>query len=400
MPIAVAHTIHAIEMVVKDLPIGTNLALMHLLWTLLSGALLRSRAAIFPALLTRGFSVAEARRSWAALRGGVWRIGDLIQAWRVHVLSAGQWQEHVHGGYRPVAVDLTAFPRLAAGARWRPRLKGWLGKHFNSIAGRALPAVVLGVVTHVGQIELQRVPLLKSILRARGKQMREADLKVDLLRQLGHTLEPDEVAVLDAGFKLSGIQAANITRFVVRLAANCTARRNDLPEFKRRGRKPEYGVLIRPLPRKRKGHVLPATLPDFVTEFSVDGRTIHAKGWHEVVLANVKAGPQATTFDILVFEDPLYDKPLILGTLLRVLPKTILDLPSPGWTGYTDRWPVEQVPLSAKQMLGAHRQFVSAPECCQRFSELALLAGSMLTYQAAVLPALPTGFWDRQPRIA
>ena len=59
---------------------------------------------------------------------------------------------------------------------------------------------------------------------------------------------------------------------------------------------------------------------------------------------------------------------------------------------------VEQVPLAAKQMLGAGRQFVFAPESQQRLPELALLAGNMVTYLAATLPATPTGFWDRQPK--
>ena len=49
-------------------------------------------------------------------------------------------------------------------------------------------------------------------------------------------------------------------------------------------------------------------------------------------------------------------------------------------------------------MVGAARQFVHAPETCQRLPELALLAGSILSYAAATLPATPTGFWDRQPR--
>ena len=49
-------------------------------------------------------------------------------------------------------------------------------------------------------------------------------------------------------------------------------------------------------------------------------------------------------------------------------------------------------------MLGAGRQFVFAPESQQRLPELALLAGSMVTYLAATLPATPTGFWDRQPK--
>ena len=52
----------------------------------------------------------------------------------------------------------------------------------------------------------------------------------------------------------------------------------------------------------------------------------------------------------------------------------------------------------AKQMLGAARQFVHADETCQRFPELALLAGAVLTYAAATSPAIPTGSWDRQPQ--
>ena len=49
-------------------------------------------------------------------------------------------------------------------------------------------------------------------------------------------------------------------------------------------------------------------------------------------------------------------------------------------------------------MIGAARQFVSAAATCQRLPELALLAGSVLTYAAATQPAVPSGFWDRRPR--
>jgi hypothetical protein len=65
---------------------------------------------------------------------------------------------------------------------------------------------------------------------------------------------------------------------------------------------------------------------------------------------------------------------------------------------YRDRWPVEQVPVAGKQMLGGARQFVFAPESCQRLPELNLLAGTLVTYLAATLPAVPTGFWDRNPK--
>jgi len=76
-----------------------------------------------------------------------------------------------------------------------------------------------------------------------------------------------------------------------------------------------------------------------------------------------------------------------------------LRLSGPALRGlYRDRWPVEQIPLAAKQMLGGARQFVFAPESCQRLPELNLLAGSIVTYLAASLPAVPTGFWDRNPK--
>ena len=59
---------------------------------------------------------------------------------------------------------------------------------------------------------------------------------------------------------------------------------------------------------------------------------------------------------------------------------------------------MEQLPLAAKQRIGAERQFVQDPETCQRLPELALLAGACLSYAAATAPAVPTGFWDRHPQ--
>jgi hypothetical protein len=58
---------------------------------------------------------------------------------------------------------------------------------------------------------------------------------------------------------------------------------------------------------------------------------------------------------------------------------------------------VEGLVLWAKQMLGEARQFVFAPESRQRLPKVALLAGSILAYTAAMHPALSTDFWDRAP---
>lgn len=55
--------------------------------------------------------------------------------------------------------------------------------------------------------------------------------------------------------------------------------------------------------------------------------------------------------------------------------------------------------LAAKQMVGAHRQFVHARESIQCLPERALLAGSLLSFLAATVPAVATGFWNRKPQL-
>jgi hypothetical protein len=187
------------------------------------------------------------------------------------------------------------------------------------------------------------------------------------------------------------LQAAEIERAVVRLAANMTARRNYPASYKGRGRRPVYGELIRPLARTYKGRSIPASPPDFSDKFEYEGRTIKVNGWYDLILPGIVPDPDNDTFDIYVFEDPLYRDPLVLGATLRLRPATSFAL-------YQDRWPVEQVPLAAKHMVGAHRQFVFAYQSCQRWPELALIVGGILTYLAAALPPIPTGFWDKQPK--
>ena len=383
MLIAVENTIQALQAVVQGLPVGTNFALLQLMWVMLQGRLLVSRGAIFPALTGSGLSWRAARRCWAAMRYGAWESSELIEAWGQYVVSQGQWREHEHDGYRGVAVDVTAF--------WRPRLKGWLGKHFHHVAGRALPAVSFGVVVRIGHMGPQRVPLLKSLIRTDPNNPNETNLISRLLRQVGQQLAPDEVALFDAGFKLAALQEADIKRGVVRLAANVTARRNYPAAYKGRGRRPVYGPIVRPLARTYQGRTIPASPADFSQTFEYEGRTIKVKGWYDLILPGVVPASDNDTFDIYVFEDPLYQTPLVLAATLRLRPATSFAL-------YQDRWPVEQVPLAAKHMIGAHRQFVFAVQSCQRWPELALIVGGLLTYLAAALPPIPTGFWDKQPK--
>ena len=97
------------------------------------------------------------------------------------------------------------------------------------------------------------------------------------------------------------------------------------------------------------------------------------------------------TVDVYAFHDPVFKQPWLLAASVKLTYQSVYAI-------YTDRWPVEQIPLSAKQMVGAHRQFDHNSESIQRLPELALFAGSLLSFLAASLPVMPTGFWDRQPK--
>jgi hypothetical protein len=103
------HTISVLIALRKDLPIGTNFALLQFTWMLVSGAFLPNRGAIFPALKSIGLSDAATLRAWVAFRKGVWQTSALLNLWREYVKSFPSWQPHCYEGYVPVPVDVTAF---------------------------------------------------------------------------------------------------------------------------------------------------------------------------------------------------------------------------------------------------------------------------------------------------
>jgi hypothetical protein len=350
---------------------------------LVSGALLPQRGALFPALKAIGLSDAATRRAWGAFRKGAWHIGELLHIWRTYIEARAEWHVHRHEGYRVVTVDVTAF--------WRPHLKGCPSQHFHPAAQRALPAVIMGIVGEVGELGGQRLALPRAFERVYPHDGREARLWASLLGQVKRHLADDEIAVLDAGVKIQDVQSAGIDRYVLRLPTNFTARRNVPAPYCGQGRHPVYGAWVRPLPRTFKGKVIAATSPDRVESWQTERRTITAHVWDSLVLPGVKPHPQAKTFQVYAIHDPAYPKPWLLATPLVLQSVTVKAI-------YTDRWPVEQIPLAAKQMVGAHRQFVHAPESVQRLPELALLAGSILSFLAATIPVTPTGFWDAHPK--
>jgi len=369
----------------QSVPIGTNLGLLYLLWMILSGRLLESRGALIPGLADMGLSDDTVRRSWAALCYGRWQTASLLSEYQQIVLEEGHWQAHRHGGYRVLAIDLVGF--------FRPRLSECPTKHYLSAAGKALPAIPLGMAARIGSVGGQRLAVPCLLVRSEPTDGGEDALQVRLLKRTQAQLADDELIVCDRGFPLKQLQAAEVTRYVVRAAVNFTARRAYLPEYKGQGRPPEWGESVRPLSRKYNGKTIAATTPDRTETWQIGSQEqpliVCAHFFDNLVRSDQKPGAQ--TFTCALIKDPRFEEPLLLNS---PLPLSGPDLQAI----YRDRWPIEGLPLTAKQMLGAGRQFVFAQESRQRLPEIALLSGALLSYLAATQSALPTGFWDRAPK--
>jgi hypothetical protein len=381
MPSGVYRFAHLLSSLVAPLPIGTNLALFHLLFMLGSGRLLESRGAVIPGLAALGLTPPAVRRAWAALAYGDWETARLVTGWQQWVHAEGRWQPQQYGGYRPVACDLVGF--------FRPRLQGCATAHYHPVAGKALPAIPLGIAARVGAVGEQRLAIPGVLLRADPQEPSEAALQRRLLTATGEALAEQEVLVCDAGFPLTQVLQAGVPRFLVRGAKNFTARRAHLPEYKGKGRPHAYGNVVRPLSRTYQGRTIAATPFDREETWQEGGCILKAYFWERLVARDGKPGDP--TFSCLVIHDPRYNEPLLVLTNLSISGAVALAL-------YHDRWPIEQLPLVGKQLLGAQRQSLFAPESRQRLPELTLLASAILSYGAATSPAIPTGFWDRAPR--
>ena len=369
--------------VVAPLPIGTNRGLLDLLWMLLSGRLLAARGALFPALSALGWPAARVRRAWAALGQGAWSADALLASWAALVTREGKWQPTACEGYHPVAVDLTGF--------WRPRLRDCPTTHYHGAAGRALPAIPVGIIARIGRVGTQRLGLPPGLVRADPADPRLSAHTQTLLAAAVARTEATDLLVVDRGFGVAALQAAKTDHYLARLPQNFTARRATPPPYTGRGRPPTRGALVRPLARTYRGRAIAATAPDAVTTWSEDGTEVRAQTWTDLVLPDADAAAEAATFRVIAVHDPRHPAPLLLASGVALTPRAARDL-------YADRWPVEQLPLAAKQLLGAERSFVSAPETCQRLPEVALLAGAILSYLAATTPLCATGFWDRRPQ--
>jgi len=387
MNTASKRTLHIIEQIVKPISIGTNLGLLQLIWSLMQGSFLISRGAIHTALKQSGFTIGEIRRSWAALRYGQWTIEELINQFHEEVKKEGSWQARTYGGkYRAMSIDLTAI--------WRPRLQKWLMRPYRQLTGKGFKGIAYGLIVRVGEVSGQRMALLQQIVRPKSEEKTEEPLKIRTLKKAVSMAEENEVLIHDRGVTISEMQKVGANWYVVRMRSNAVAQKNSLdPQKRKGGKKAVHGKKVRVLPGTYRDKQIEATKEDVSQEFSHAGVKVKARGFFDLVHSRQKASPDNPTFSLWEIDDPRYEESFVLGTNLpaETEPKVIYQM-------YIDRWPVEQLPLVTKQLLGGHRQFVFNHTSCFRLAELAFLAGNLLTWLALILPAYPSGFWDRRPK--
>lgn len=391
---AVAETLELTQLIVMDQPIGTNLGLYYGLLTLQGGHLLASRGALIPALTAAGLDRQTTKRTWQALAEGCWQGNELLANLATQVHADTRWRPLQVGAYHVKALDTVGF--------FRPKLHGCQTKHYDSQADRALPAISLGLCADLGRVGDQPVAVPVHLTRATGRASREEALMARLAREAAQAITEQDIVTADRKFSPLTLLHAGIRQLVLRRPKNMTMRRADPPAYCGRGRKPEYGHVVRPLPRTHGKHTLPATLPDTEWEWTQveRGRTFQLKAqiWFNLRLPIQKRWSRAerelarhTPWTVMVIQHPSYDTPLV------VLLNLALE-PAQAYQVVRGRWGIEQVPLVAKQLLGTHRQFVHADEMRFRLPELAVVAAGILTYTAACHTPLPTGWWDRRPR--
>jgi hypothetical protein len=151
--------------------------------------------------------------------------------------------------------------------------------------------------------------------------------------------------------KLAGVHTAQIERYLLRLATNFTARHNQPVIMSVKAASLSIVRKFAHLPaltRARPSRPLrliewrPGRKQAFPCEFEI---------WKDLVLPGISLGAEAKSFRVYAIYDPVYTTPWLLATSFKLKAVTVTAI-------YQDRWPVEQIPLSAKQMVGADRQLV------------------------------------------
>ena len=334
-------------------------------------------------------------RAWRGAAGGVWQANEMLKQLNEAVAAEGQWEALKIGGRTVKAYDTLGI--------FRPRLQNGAGKHYDSQAGRALPAITFGIVGAVGKVKEQAVTLPLKLVRGEGQAANSDDMLMEqLIKATVSEISDDDVVTADRKFPPIKLLESGCKAIVIRRAKNMTLRRTEIAVYKGRGRKPTQGEVVRPFARSYKDKLLPATQPDEIQTwqemYNGEEVTVKADVWRGVLPTPQKDWTteqrklvKQIAWVAIAAHHPAFKEPLVI--LMTV-----------DFTAYQarqvvrGRWGIEQPPLVAKQLLGGHRQFVHAPEMCFRLPELIFVAGAALTYLAATSDPISTGWWDKHPK--
>jgi hypothetical protein len=132
------------------------------------------------------------------------------------------------------------------------------------------------------------------------------------------------------------------------------------------------------------GATRPAGRPDEDTTLRIEDREVRVRRWRNLHFRE----PPRTLIDVVRGDDPVYKRPLLIGTTAREL------TPDEIRAAYAHRWPIETNFYVAQGTGAMEMPRAWTATAVERRISLALLAGSLLKAIAAACPPLPMGPWD------
>jgi hypothetical protein len=366
---------HAINTLVRTLPLGTAYFIGIVLITMFTGQLVHHQGSLARAALPY---VLHLRWGWhrverAMERGkvGLDVLFDRAFWWclaclPVEPVRMGPEQRTVQ------AIDSSTVVRLRA----HPQRCALLGKGYCQRAQRAVQANLVAALTTVVLIRGIRVGVVR---RTRfGVTCQEAVAKV--FADLPASAE-QRLFCVDAGIAtIAQFRAATAQDALVgRLRKNVTLRRAPAPKRPgKRGRPALHGPVLHPGAKRPEGR------PEEDTTIRIEDREVRVRRWRNL---HFRETPQ-TLLDVVRVDDPAYKRPLLIGTTARELTTDEIR------AAYAHRWPIETNFYVAQGTCAMEMPRAWTEKALERRISLALLAGSLLKAIAAACPPLPMGPWD------
>jgi hypothetical protein len=367
-------TASVIHTLICTLPAGTAYSIGVVLITLFTGQRAHRQGSLARAALPY---VVHLRWGWHRVERAMARGKFSLDEWFDRALAwcfAHLPVEPVRLGERSVhAIDSSTIVRWRAGERC-----GLLGKGYCHRARRAVKATIVAVLTSIVRVQGVRVGLVR---RTRfGSSCAQAVAEV--FAALPPSTEK-RLLVVDAGIAShEQFQAATVQDALVgRLRQNVVLRRAPRPKVPgQRGRPPVHGPVIHP------GAAQPEGEADEDRIVPCEQRLIRVRRWNQL---HHEETPK-TIIDVVRVDDPLYPRPLLIGTTAREL--TSADTRA----AYGHRWPVETNFYVAQGTCAMEKPRAWSERAIERRIGLALLVGTLLKAIAAACEPLAMGPWDRE----